>query len=73
MQAPKSIFSQYDYIENKVFKRILKTYYDSVKERRPSKIVRNEMLQNVKSELRKAARFWLVTQGDSEEWRIGLE
>ncbi len=73
MQAPNPIFSQYDYIENKVFMGLMKSYYDSVVEQNPPKDVRNEMLENLKFELRNAARFWLDTQGKSEEWRIGLE
>ncbi len=72
-QAHNPIFSQYDYIENKVFMRLMKTYYDSVVEHKPSKTVRVEMLEVLKFDLRNAARFWLDTQGRSKEWRYGLE
>ena len=73
MQNSNPIFSQYDYIEHPVFKRILKTYYNSVRKYNPPKAVRVEMLELVKFDLLDAARFWLETQGKSEEWKYGLE
>ena len=73
MSLPNPLFSQYDYVENPVFIRLMKTYYDSVIEIKPDKLVRNEMLEILKYDLRNAARFWLDTQGKSEEWRVGLE
>ncbi len=71
-QNPNPIFSQYDYVENKVFMRLIKDYYDSVVKQKPSKEVRFEMLELLKFDLRNAARFWMETQGDSEEWREPL-
>ena len=73
MQNSNPIFSQYDYIENPVFKRLLKECYDSMKKRNPPKIIRDMMLENLKFDLLDAARFWLDTQGRSKEWRRGLE
>jgi len=77
-QNPNPYFSQYvytrfDYCNNKVFIRILKAYYYSVIKNKPSKLIRLQMLENVKTELREAAAFWLETQGGSKEWREGLE
>ena len=73
VHSPDPIFSQYNYIENKVFMGLMKSYYDSVMEHKPSKTVRGEMLEVLKFDLRNAARFWLDTQGRSKEWRYGLE
>jgi len=72
VQNSNPIFSQYDYIENPVWKRLIKECYDSMKKQRPTKIVMKQMLENLNSEIKTAARFWLETQGKSKEWREGL-